>query len=257
MAESSDSLARIAELEAQNRDLEVALEQARGEVHQLINLAGHDLQAPLRTVRMFLDLLLTTQGVGLSPKARQYIGHCLTAASHGETLVQGLLAFSRVETSGGPLVEASLAELARSALTQVRMDVDAAGGTVDIGALPARKVDVGQVVEVFRILFDNAVRYRSSEPPRIVVRAQHREDGWLVVEVEDNAVGIPPAGQAAALEPFRRVHTGADIDGTGLGLAIAGRILARHGGELGLRSEAGVGSTFWFALPPAQTPGQP
>lgn len=248
MQDTAEFEARVAALEAANRELEIALELSRGEIHQLINLAGHDLQAPLRTVRMFLDLLLTTQDVGLSDKARQYIGHCLAAASHGETLVQGLLTYAHVETGGRDFADAPLGDLAAEALTAVRQSLEAAGGTVVIEALPVRFVDGEQLTDVFRVLLDNAVRYRGSEPPVIRVRAVTRGDGATEFQVIDNGVGIPSRFQDAAFEPFRRVHTGANIDGAGLGLAVAYRIVRRHGGELGVRSEAGAGCTFWFTL---------
>ncbi len=239
------------DLAAEVERLELALERAHGELDELIQLAGHDLMAPLRTVRMFLDLLLTTQGEDLDAKARQYLAHCVTAAEQGERLVRGLQDYAQVESRGQPLVATPLGPVAAAAAAQVRGALEAAGGRLELGELPTWSVDGKQIQALLGLLLDNAVANRGSRPLVVQVRGRRAEDDGLRIEVEDNGRGIPEERREAAFAPFKRVHSTGQVDGAGLGLAVARRIAARHGGELTLVAAPGGGCLFCLSLPGA------
>jgi signal transduction histidine kinase len=130
----------------------------------------------------------------------------------------------------------------------------AAEVTVAAG-LPTVQCSRGRVVQVFSNLISNAIKFsRDGEPPRV-------EIGWRATErayhflVKDNGIGIEPSQQHKVFEIFSRLGE-KKVEGTGVGLAIVKRIVEDHGGEVGVDSAPGQGSTFWFTCPAAPVPGK-
>ncbi len=120
--------------------------------------------------------------------------------------------------------------------------------TVDIDDLPERiDADLSQLMQIFSNLLSNAVKY-SPDDPRVVVRGWE-DDGFACVAVTDHGVGIPVKEQEKICGRFFRASTSNGISGTGIGLNLVKRLVEMHGGELGLQSEAGAGSTFTVRLP--------
>jgi light-regulated signal transduction histidine kinase (bacteriophytochrome) len=105
-----------------------------------------------------------------------------------------------------------------------------------------------ELQQVFQNLIANAIRYRRSLPPRIVVAAVSQDDRWLF-SVQDNGIGIEPQYKEQIFGIFKRLHGGADYPGSGMGLAICQRIIERRGGRIWVESEPGQGSTFYFTMP--------
>jgi signal transduction histidine kinase len=106
--------------------------------------------------------------------------------------------------------------------------------------------------DVFANLLDNAVKYAGADNlcPTIQIGGQRQPDGMVRLTVADNGIGIPPDKQDQVFDMFTRFSRGT-AQGSGLGLSIVGRIVTRLGGETGVESREGRGSTFWFTLPAA------
>ena len=107
---------------------------------------------------------------------------------------------------------------------------------------------------LFQNLLENAVKYRSVEPPRIRIRAQEGETSWTV-SVEDTGIGIQRQHFDKIFRIFQRLHGPGEHEGTGIGLAIAARVVAAGGGRIWVTSEPGQGSTFHFTWPRGPRPG--
>ena len=109
-----------------------------------------------------------------------------------------------------------------------------------------------QLEQLFQNLIGNAIRYRSQEPPQILVVAERSGDEWIF-SVQDNGVGIDPRFKEQIFGMFKRLHRWTDCPGTGMGLAICKRIVERAGGRIWVESELGRGSTFSFTVPAGNT----
>jgi light-regulated signal transduction histidine kinase (bacteriophytochrome) len=116
--------------------------------------------------------------------------------------------------------------------------------------LPSIVADPTPLVLLFQNLVSNALKYRGSERPRVVVRAVEETAHWLF-SVSDNGIGIGKQFQTQIFGIFKRLHDRASYPGTGIGLAICQKIVERHGGRIWVESEPGEGSTFFFTLPNA------
>jgi signal transduction histidine kinase len=112
------------------------------------------------------------------------------------------------------------------------------------------RADRAMLEVVLQNLLENALKFAGEDAPRVRITGERRDGAWRV-SVSDNGIGIAPKDQAVVFEPFRRLHGRLEYGGSGLGLATCRRALERQGGVLGLDSEPGVGSTFWFELPSA------
>ena len=140
------------------------------------------------------------------------------------------------------LIEHALDEhKAEAAGKGVRLNADLHSADVTVLA------DHERIGHVFSNLIGNAIRYTPGDGA-ITVRAEVK-NGVVRFTVSDPGKGIPKEYQARLFEKFFRVPDNTDHKGTGLGLYIAREIVRGHGGDIGVESEAGKGSTFWFTLP--------
>ena len=121
------------------------------------------------------------------------------------------------------------------------------GAEITHGDLPAVAVDGTSLVQIFQNLIGNAIRYRSSKPPRIHIAARAVEDAWLF-SCRDNGIGIAPEYHAQIFEPFKRLH-GIEIPGSGIGLAVCKKIVERYRGKIWVESSGDEGSIFYFTVP--------
>ncbi len=245
---------RVRERTAELATAVAALERSNRELEQFAYVASHDLQEPLRMVRSFTELLARRYGEHFDDKADRWLGHIVDGAARMQGLIDALLDYSRVESHGRPAQEVDTGEVLDRVLRTLASRVEEAAAVVERGELPKVCADGLQLEQLLQNLLGNAIKYRSEVAPRIRVEAVRVEAGWRFA-VRDNGLGIAPRHSARVFEIFQRLHGRGEYRGTGIGLAIAKRIVERHGGQIGVDSELGRGSTFWFTLPDLEAPG--
>jgi signal transduction histidine kinase/FixJ family two-component response regulator len=228
---------------------EAELLRANQDLEQFAYSASHDLQEPLRTVKIYGELLAQQLGDKLEGDTRDFLDFISSGATRMEMLVRDLLAY----TQAGQLDRPATPEDAGAALARALANLDgairASGAQVSSGPLPSLRVRATQLQQLFQNLVGNAVKYRRPEtPPVINVAAQREGENWLF-SVSDNGLGIEAPYKERIFGLFKRLHTGDEYSGTGIGLAICQRIVERYHGRIWVESEPGKGSTFKFTLP--------
>jgi PAS domain S-box-containing protein len=226
---------QAAELERSNRDLE-----------QFASVASHDLQEPLRAVATSTQLLRRMYGGKLDAEADQLIDGAVGGAERMGTLIKDLLAYSRVGRND-QMHEIDLEITLQMALRNVSQAIRENDAAITHDPLPTVKADATQMTQLLQNLIANAIRYRSKEPPRIHVSVARKDNHWRI-GVSDNGIGIEPKYFDRIFGIFQRLHTRREYPGTGIGLAICQKIVERHGGQIGVESTPGQGSTFFFTL---------
>lgn len=242
---------RTGELEAANAHLRrttAELAQSNRELEQFAYVASHDLQEPLRAVTGYLGLLEQQFGDKHDEGGRRHIAGAIQGAARMHTLITDLLTLSRVGTQGRAFEPADLDSVLDQALDGLRASVTDTGAKIVRDPLPTLRVDAGQIAQLFQNLIGNALKFRSERPPEIHVGAQRQPDGW-VLTVSDNGIGIESQYFERIFLIFQRLHTRRLYPGTGIGLAICKKIVERHGGTIGVKSQLGQGSTFHFTIP--------
>ena len=167
------------------------------------------------------------------------------------TLIDDLLAFSRVGTAPRQLAVISARSALDCALEHLGPAIDDAGATIRSHDLPDVWGDAGQLSQLFQNLVGNALKFRNSRPPEVEVGARAEGAVWRFW-VRDNGIGMDPKHAERIFVIFQRLHR-KEYPGTGIGLAICKRIVERHGGAIWVESEPGNGATFFFTVP--QTAG--
>jgi len=224
------------------------LGRSNAELEQFAYIASHDLQEPLRMVAAYTQLLAERYRGRLDENADKFIGYACEGALRMQTLVQDLLAFSRVGRNCAACrpvdCEAALAEV----LLSLGPAIQESGAVVTHSALPVVWADRSQLTQVFQNLIGNAIKFRGKEPPAVSMQAEKADQRWLF-SVSDNGIGIAPEHVENIFVVFQRLHTRTEYPGNGIGLAICKRVVERCGGKIWVEAQAGHGSIFKFTMP--------
>ena len=212
---------------------------------------SHELRTPLTSLLGYTETLLDES---LDSKTREFLDIIRRNAQRMSRLTEDLLTLARVESGEDPLEPAPVTpqELLRDAQVSFNEVARAKGIAIEIAPSPEVQVvaDRDAIHQVFANLIDNALKYAPGDN-NLVLGAMETGNGNMEFYVKDSGPGISSEHLTRLFERFYRVDKARsrEAGGTGLGLAIVKHIVLNHGGEAGVRSELGHGSTFWFRLP--------
>jgi signal transduction histidine kinase len=239
----------IAQLDARFHHMAAALEKSRAELESFSYSVSHDLRAPLRAVNGYARMLQEDCTEQLDGEGKRYLATIRSEAERMGTLIDDLLAFSRLGRQPLQRSNVDVVALAREVLADV---APANGVTVHFDAPPPAEADRAMLRQVLVNLLSNAVKFsaRSAEV-RIDVggtRAENENIYW----VRDRGAGFDMRFADKLFGVFERLHAAHEFQGTGVGLAIVHRVIDRHGGRVWAESEEGRGACFFFSLPRLQ-----
>ncbi len=226
---------------------------------EFVSTVSHELRTPLTSIRGSLGLLASGVLGELAADAQEVVSIAERNALRLIGLINDILDLEGLETGKmelRPRDEAAAALIARACESVHGLAVKLGVG-LDARPTPARVwADGDRLVQVLVNLLSNAVKF-STPGGSVTVEAEEQGE-WVTFRVTDRGRGIPRSHLDAIFERFRQVEASdaREKGGTGLGLPICRSIVERHGGTIGVDSEEGVGSTFWFRLPacPAAPP---
>jgi PAS domain S-box-containing protein len=224
------------------------LNRSNEELGQFAYIASHDLQEPLRMVTSYTQLLSRRYKGQLDADADEFIAFAVDGAIRMQRLIEDLLAFSRVATTGNELVDTSSEYALEQALQNLHWAIKDSGALVTHDPLPMVQADGMQLVQLFQNLIGNAIKYQNPGIPQVHVSATRDGAARWNFAIKDNGLGIDPQFFERIFGMFQRLHKRDEFSGTGIGLAICKKIVERHGGDLTVESAVGLGSTFSFAL---------
>ncbi len=237
-----------ARADAKLRELVQQLTRSNRDLEQFAYVASHDLQEPLRMVANYCQLLQQRYKDRLGSDANDFIGFAVDGARRMQTLINDLLAFSRIGTNSRKLGTIDANACLGAAVKNLDAAIAASKALITHDRLPAVVADETEIIQVFQNLIGNSIKFRRETPPLIHVSAQPDGADWRF-GVRDNGIGIAPEYRDQIFAIFRRLHPPDEYPGTGIGLAICKKIVERYGGRIWIESVVGAGSTFYFTLP--------
>ncbi|WP_126661270.1 PAS domain S-box protein [Haloterrigena salifodinae] len=241
------------ERERRLEELVERLEESNERLEQFAYAASHDLQEPLRMVSSYLRLIESRYADVLDEDGREFIDFAVDGAERMRDMIDGLLAYSRVETGGDPFEPVDMDGILENILEDLQVRIEETDAEISAEKLPCVTGDRDQLRQLFQNLLENALEYSGDDPPRVHVSARRRagrDDRWEIA-VRDEGIGIDPDDADEIFEVFESLHSQGEHDGTGIGLALCERIIERHGGVIRLESEPDEGATFAVTLPAA------
>ena len=242
-------LENIAHLESANKDLE-----------RFAFMASHDLQEPLRKIRMFSDRLFTKYKDVFHEDIKM-VSRIQQAAERMQALIVDILAFSKISNDKSAFVATDLNVVLQEILSEMEDEIRDAGATVQLEALPTLAVGQSLIRPLFQNLISNAIKYRRKDvQTQICIRSEvttgisdrtkNLVNKYCRIFVEDNGIGFDQKYAEEIFGMFRRLHhNGGEYAGTGVGLALCKKIAELHDGFITARSKLNEGSTFIVSLP--------
>lgn len=235
------------------------LTRSNEELQQFAFIASHDLQEPLRKIKTFGERLKATNGEALNEQGRDYLSRMQNAALRMQTLIEDLLALSRVTTRAQPFVSVNLAKITQEVLSDLEVGIQQTGARVEVGNLPIIQGDPLQMRQLLQNLIGNALKFhRQQEPPVVKIYSQFLnnqldklavDEEFCQIIIEDNGIGFSEKYLDRIFNIFQRLHSRSEYEGTGIGLAICRKITERHHGTITAQSQPGQGARFMITLP--------
>lgn len=221
---------------------------------EFVSIVSHELRTPLTSIRGSLSLLKAGALGDLPEEAREVVDIAERNTVRLITLINDILDLERLESGKMEMHfdTVPLSNVLDRAVEAIRAFADQHQVTLLVNPSPVQVyADQDRLVQVLVNLLSNAVKFSPEGSP--VEIATTVGPGWVEVMVKDQGRGIPPDMRTAIFERFRQVETSdaRQKEGSGLGLAISKTIIEQHQGSIGLESEEGRGSVFWFRVPSA------
>ncbi len=260
---------RVAERTAAAEERARELARSNEELEQFSSVASHDLQEPLRKIRMFGDRLQERLGDSLAEEPAADLARMGNAAERMQRLINDLLDYSRVTHRGKEFEQVDLGTIAQEVVADLEARVIELDAQVELGELPVIEADKTQMRQLIQNLLGNALKFhREGEPPVVQIRSElidgrqprfAGESGVgdrCVITVADNGIGFDEKHSERVFAAFERLHSRASYEGTGIGLSIARKIVWRHGGHIAASGVPERGATFTVTLPISQPNGR-
>jgi light-regulated signal transduction histidine kinase (bacteriophytochrome) len=241
-------LTNIADLENANKNLE-----------RFAFMASHDLQEPLRKIRMFSDrLFLKYKEV---KEDVDLINRIQRAAERTQMLITDILAFSKLSAEPSDFTTVNLNDTLHELLIDLSEEIREKDAEIKIDNLPSLYASQRLMRPLFQNLISNALKYRRKDiRPVISIRSDSLTDTNLKgkntpgnkyyrIYIEDNGIGFEQKYSEEIFGMFRRLHNNGEFEGTGIGLALCKKIVEQHQGFISARSLLNQGSTFIISFP--------
>jgi signal transduction histidine kinase len=229
------------------------LERSNDELGQFAHVVSHDLQAPIRMISTFSEILSTRYRGQLGENGVKILDTIQDGALRMDELVKTLLHYATLGQTPVADSDVDLGTVVSAVLATLQPAIDDVAAEITVGPLPSVRGDPVQLQRVFQNIISNALKYaRSEEPLRVCVCARKVDSEWRI-SVADNGPGIAPEYHERVFQPLKRLH-GREIAGTGMGLAVCRKIIERHGGRIWVEPEVRHGATFTFSFITPETP---
>lgn len=243
------------------------LEAANKELDRFAFMASHDLQEPLRKIRMFGDRLFSKYENVFDEEAKMYMSRIQNAGERMQALIRDILMFSKISLEHDTFEDSNLNLIVDEVLQDLVPVSEVKGATIIVDKLPSLYVSPGLMRPLFNNLIGNALKYCKKDikpvikiyADTITFESKKRSgvpDKYWRIYIEDNGIGFEQKYAEQIFGMFKRLHSNTDYEGTGIGLTLCKKIVEEHNGFISATSISNEGSTFIVSLPYAEAAGK-
>lgn len=236
------------------------LESINKELDRFAYMASHDLQEPLRKIRIFSERIGMKYSGELDSEGKSYIDKMQSACERMQNLINDILAFSKLNVEKEVMVFSDINSIIEEVLVDMEMEIQEKNAKVEVERIPKLNVHPRLIKPLFQNLISNSLKYSRKEiAPVVKISAKLDEPlrapdpnqvgKFCRINVEDNGVGFEQEYAEQVFTMFKRLHVGSEYEGTGIGLAICKKIVEQHKGFISVKSAVNEGSTFIISLP--------
>jgi signal transduction histidine kinase len=259
--ERKSSEEKIKQLNRQLLENIASLESANKDLDRFAFMASHDLQEPLRKIRMFSDRLFLKYKDLMDEDGRTNVLRIQKAAERMQNLITDILTFSKIAVDKAAFVETDINGLIEEVLVDLDDEIRGKDASIAIDKLPSMWVNPGLIKPLFHNLIGNALKYSKKETKPVVkitseisaqLNGKQNKDisnKYCRIFIEDNGIGFDQKYAEEIFGMFKRLHHNSEFQGTGIGLALCKKIVEQHKGYISARSKVNEGSTFIISLP--------
>jgi PAS domain S-box-containing protein len=224
------------------------LKQVNLELERFAYSAAHDLRAPLNNTINLLDIIEDKGAFDKDKETKMFFSLIRRSTFSMKQMIQDLLAYSKLEENDEAFNFVSLASICQFVMAEFNSIIKQSNIEVKIDDLPTVWGDENLLRRLFQNLVENAIKYRNLDCPTIEIFSKEGVDKFTIY-VRDNGLGFKMKDSELCFEFMKRLENSSNIEGTGIGLATCKRIVEIHDGTIGVNSEQGEGSTFFFSIP--------
>lgn len=236
------------------------LEAANKELDRFAFMASHDLQEPLRKIRMFSDRLFSKYKHTFDAEGLMYMDRIQNAGGRMQTLIKDILTFSKISLEKDAFVNCDLNLIIDDVLLDLQSTSEAKGATIIVDKLPSLCVSPGLIRPLFNNLIGNALKYCKRDVSPVIkiyadtITYENKKSSGIPYQywriyVEDNGIGFEQKYAEQIFAMFKRLHSSSEFEGTGIGLTLCKKIVDEHEGFISAKSTPGKGATFVISLP--------
>ncbi len=209
---------------------------------------AHDLRNPLNVIKGYSEFLIEDCAEALDEDCKEYISQIKNSIIRMNSIIDDMLALSKISRQEMDIVTVDLSELAIKAIEELRDSQPDRPVNVDIKNGLIIKADKRLISVALGNLLGNAWKYTGKVSDPKIEFGSFTKDGQIIYYVRDNGAGFDMSKAKDLFVPFKRLHTDKEFKGTGIGLAIVERAISRHGGKIWAEGEPGKGAIFYFTL---------
>jgi signal transduction histidine kinase len=256
----------ISEARQNQKELELRIEKlsrSNEELEQFAYVASHDLTEPLRKIRAFGERLASRFINELGPDGKDYIDRMQNAASRMQTLIDDLLAYSKLSRSQEENTLLSLTDIVNEVLSDLEITIEQKKAMIQVEELPEVMAIKGQMRQLFQNLISNALKFNApGKCPVIHISSEivswrdvknaskmNKQSKYSRITVQDSGIGFEEKFIDRIFVIFQRLHGRSEYAGTGIGLAVCKKIVENHNGSITASSKINEGAAFTITLP--------